>query len=44
MTEKIAVVHCEGQGTKGLGNISTEPGALKHYPYGFASRFGDDRR
>src|SRR5450759_239890 len=44
MTEKTAVVHWEGQGKKGLGKISTETGALKHYPYGFASRFEDDRR
>jgi lipoyl-dependent peroxiredoxin len=44
MAEKTAVVHWEGQGKKGLGKISTETGALKHYPYGFASRFGDDRR
>ena len=44
MTEKTATVHWEGQGKKGLGTISTETGALKNYPYGFASRFGDDRR
>lgn len=44
MTEKTAVVHWEGQGKKGLGQISTETGALKDYPYGFASRFEDDRR
>src|SRR5664279_4643044 len=44
MTEKTASVHWEGQGKKGQGKISTETGALKHYPYGFASRFEDDRR
>lgn len=44
MTEKTASVHWEGQGKKGLGQISTESGALKQYPYGFASRFEDDRR
>src|SRR5665647_16400 len=44
MTEKTAVVHWEGQGKKGQGKISTETGALKQYPYGFASRFEDDRR
>lgn len=44
MTEKTASVHWEGQGKKGLGTISTETGALKQYPYGFASRFEDDRR
>lgn len=44
MTDKIATVHWKGQGKKGLGEISTETGALKAYPYGFASRFEDDRR
>ena len=44
MTEKNASVHWEGQGKRGLGTISTETGALKQYPYGFASRFEDDRR
>ena len=44
MTEKSASVHWEGQGKKGLGTITTETGALKQYPYGFASRFEDDRR
>jgi osmotically inducible protein OsmC len=44
MNEKTATVHWEGQGKKGLGQISTESGALKQYPYGFASRFEDDRR
>lgn len=44
MTEKTASVQWEGQGKKGLGQISTETGALKQYPYGFASRFEDDRR
>ncbi len=44
MTEKIASVHWEGRGKAGQGQISTETGALKHYPYGFASRFEDDRK
>lgn len=44
MTEKTATVHWEGQGQNGLGQISTETGALKSHPYGFASRFEDDRR
>jgi lipoyl-dependent peroxiredoxin len=44
MTEKTANVHWEGPGKKGQGQISTETGALKRYPYGFASRFEDDRR
>ena len=44
MNEKTAQVHWEGQGKKGQGQISTETGALKSHPYGFASRFEDDRR
>ncbi|MGJ7542115.1 OsmC family peroxiredoxin [Variovorax sp. LT1R16] len=42
--EKKASVHWEGAGKTGQGQISTETGALKDYPYGFASRFGDDRK
>lgn len=44
MTEKTASVHWQGQGKQGLGKISTETGALQDYPYGFGSRFEDDRR
>ena len=44
MSEKKASVHWEGAGKAGQGQISTETGALKRYPYGFASRFGDDRK
>lgn len=44
MTEKSASVHWEGQGKKGRGQISTETDALKAYPYGFGSRFEDDRK
>ena len=44
MTEKSASVLWAGAGKKGLGQISTETGALLDYPYGFASRFEDDRR
>ena len=44
MTDKTASVHWEGQGKNGQGKISTETGALKDYPYGFAARFEDDRR
>jgi osmotically inducible protein OsmC len=44
MNEKIASVHWTGRGKQGQGSISTETGALKQYPYGFASRFEDDRR
>lgn len=44
MPDKKASVHWEGAGKNGKGQISTETGALKGYPYGFASRFEDDRR
>lgn len=39
MIEKTGSVHWEGAGKKGVGQISTETGALKGHPYGFASRF-----
>lgn len=42
--EKHASVHWEGRGVKGVGRISTETGALKDYPYGYASRFEDDKK
>jgi osmotically inducible protein OsmC len=44
MADKTATVHWEGPGKKGTGKISTQTEALKAYPYGFASRFEDDRR
>jgi osmotically inducible protein OsmC len=44
MSEKTASVRWTGKGKQGTGEISTETGALTQYPYGFASRFGDDRR
>jgi len=44
MTDKTASVHWQGRGMKGVGKISTQTDALKSYPYGFASRFEDDRR
>ena len=44
MADKTATVHWEGQGKKGVGKITTQPDALKSYPYGFGSRFEDDRR
>ena len=44
MIEKSASVHWQGPGKTGQGQISTETGALKSYPYGFGSRFGDDRK
>jgi osmotically inducible protein OsmC len=44
MTEKSASVLWTGAGKAGKGQISTESGVLLDAPYGFASRFGDDRR
>jgi lipoyl-dependent peroxiredoxin len=44
MSDKIANVHWEGRGKQGVGRISTETQALKSYPYGYASRFEDDKR
>src|SRR5258707_4552294 len=44
MSDKTATVHWEGRGKQGVGKISTQTDALKSYPYGFASRFEDDRR
>ena len=44
MSDKTAAVHWEGQGKKGVGRISTQTEAVKNYPYGFASRFEDDKR
>lgn len=44
MSEKKASVHWEGAGKAGQGQISTETGALDKAPYGFGSRFGDDRK
>lgn len=43
MTEKKAKVDWQGAGKEGTGKISTETEALQAYPYGFGSRFGDDR-
>ncbi len=44
MADKTASVHWEGAGKTGVGKISTETGAIKDYPYGFGSRFGDDKK
>ena len=44
MKGKTATVHWQGGGKAGVGRISTETGALDDYPYGFASRFEDDRK
>lgn len=43
MSDKTATVHWEGAGKKGVGRISTQTDALKSYPYGYGSRFEDDR-
>ena len=44
MSDKTASVQWQGRGKQGVGKISTQTEALKSYPYGFASRFEDDRR
>ena len=44
MSDKSASVHWKGAGETGQGQISTETGALQQHPYGFGSRFGDDRK
>ena len=44
MSDKTASVHWEGRGKQGIGRISTQTEALKAYPYGYASRFEDDKR
>ena len=43
MSDKSASVHWEGAGKTGKGLISTETGRLKDAPYGFATRFEDDK-
>ncbi len=44
MSDKTATVQWQGRGKQGIGRISTQTEALKSYPYGFASRFEDDKR
>jgi osmotically inducible protein OsmC len=44
MITKSASVHWEGRGKTGQGQISTETEAIRAYPYGFGSRFEDDRK
>lgn len=44
MSDKTATVHWEGRGKQGVGRISTETDALKAYPYGYASRFENDKK
>ena len=43
MTDKMASVHWEGRGKDGVGRITTQTDAVKSYPYGYRSRFEDDR-
>jgi len=44
MITKTASVHWKGRGKAGQGQISTETEAIRAYPYGFGSRFEDDRK
>ena len=44
MNEQRASIHWEGAGKAGKGSVSTGSGALQDYPYGFGSRFEDDRK
>jgi lipoyl-dependent peroxiredoxin len=43
MIEKLASVRWVGRGKLGQGRVSTETRALNEHPYGFGSRFEDDR-
>lgn len=43
MNEQQASVHWEGAGKTGKGQVSTATGALRDQPYGFTTRFEDDR-
>ena len=43
MIEKTASVKWVGRGKLGQGRVSTETRALNDHPYGFGSRFEDDR-
>jgi osmotically inducible protein OsmC len=43
MSDKAASVHWDGPGKQGKGQISTETGTLKNAPYGYATRFEDDK-
>ncbi len=44
MPTKFATVHWTGGGKIGQGAITSETEALSQTPYGFATRFGDDKR
>ena len=43
MSEQTAHVNWQGEGKQGHGTITTGSGALNDNPYGYASRFEDDR-
>ncbi|KAF1020233.1 MAG: Peroxiredoxin OsmC [Paracidovorax wautersii] len=43
MAERKASAVWQGDGKTGKGTVTTETGVLKDQPYGFATRFGDDR-
>jgi osmotically inducible protein OsmC len=42
--KNTANIQWQGRGKEGAGRISTGTAALKDYPYGFGSRFQDDRK
>ena len=43
MTTRSATARYEGLGRAGKGQISAASGVLDHTPYGFNTRFGDDK-
>lgn len=43
MPTKRASARYEGFGKEGRGHVSTESGALDDRPYGFGTRFGDEK-
>ena len=43
MTTRTASARYEGMGKPGKGRISTQSGVLDETPYGFGTRFGDEK-
>jgi osmotically inducible protein OsmC len=43
MSDKTGTVKWEGRGRAGVGHVCTDTGALKDYPYGYGSRFENER-
>jgi osmotically inducible protein OsmC len=43
MADRKATVHWEGRGKAGQGRIDTESQALNQVPYGYATRFEEDK-